>query len=49
MLAGLLLDKSEYEVALAECEGLDLLGVVVVQVLLVDGRLEEGQKACFFE
>ena len=35
MLAGLLLDESEDEVALAEHEGLDLLAVVVPQALLV--------------
>ena len=37
VLACLLLDESEDEVALAEREGLDLLAVVVPQALLVDG------------
>ena len=49
MLASLLLDESEDEVALAEREGLDLLAVVVPQALLVDGRATERQEACFFE
>ena len=49
MLACLLLDESEDEVALAECEGLDLLAVVVPQALLVDGRTAERQEACFFK
>ena len=49
MLACLLLDESEDKVALAECEGLDLLDVVVPQALLVDGRTAECQKARFFE
>ena len=49
MLACLLLDESEDEVALAEREGLDLLAVVVPQALLVDGRATERQEACFFE
>ena len=41
MLASLLLDELEDEVALAECEGLDLLAVVVPQALLVDGRMAD--------
>ena len=41
MVAGLLLDESEEEVSLMECEGLDLLAVVVPQALLVDGRTAE--------
>ena len=49
MLAGLLLDESEDEVALVECEGLDLLAVVVPQALLVDGRATECKEACFLE
>ena len=49
MLAGLLLDESEDEVSLTECEGLDLLAVVVPQAFLVDGRLAKCQEACFFE
>ena len=49
MLACLLLDESEDEVALAEREGLDLLAVVVPQALLIDGRATERQEACFFE
>ena len=49
VLACLLLDESEDEVALAEREGLDLLAVVVPRALLVDGRATERQEACFFE
>ena len=49
MLACLLLDKSEDEVALAEREGLDLLAVVVPQTLSLDGRAAERQEAGFFE
>ena len=49
MLAGLLLDDSEDEVALMEHEGPDLLVVLVTQALLVDGRATERQEACFFE
>ena len=49
MLACLLLDESEDEVAFAECERLDLLAVVVPQALLVDGRTAERQEARFFE
>ena len=49
VLAGLLLDESEDEVALMEREGLNLLAVVVPQALLVDGRATERQETCFFE
>ena len=49
MLAGLLLDESEDEVAFAERERLDLLAVVVPQALLVDSRAAKCQKACLFE
>ncbi len=49
VLADLLLDELEDEVALTECEGLDLLVVVVPQALLVDGRTAERQEAGFFE
>ena len=49
MLACLLLDEAEEEVALAEYKGLDLLAVVVPQTLLVDGRAAERQETCFFE
>ena len=49
MLACVLLDESENEVAFAECERLDLLAVVVPQALLVDGRAAKSQKARLFE
>src|SRR6266566_1130316 len=49
VLAGCSLDEPEYEVALAECERLDLLAVVVAQALLVDGGPAEGQEARFLE
>ena len=49
MLAGLLLDESEDEVALTEREVLDLPVVVVPQALLVDGRTAERQEEAFFE
>ena len=49
MLACLLLDESEDEVAFAECERLDLLAVVVPQALLVDSRAAKCQKARLFE
>ena len=49
VLAYLLLDESEDEVAFPECERLDLLAVVVPQALLVDSRTAKCQKACFFE
>ena len=49
VLACLLLDEAEDEVALAEREGLDLLAVVVPQALLVDSRTAKCQKARFFE
>ncbi len=49
MLASLLLDESEDEVALAERKGLDLLAVVVPQALLADSRTAKCQKACFFK
>ena len=49
VLACLLLDESEDEVAFAECERLDLLAVVVPQALLVDSRTAKCQKARFFE
>jgi hypothetical protein len=49
VLAGLLLDKPEDEVSLAECEGFDLLAVLVPQALLIDGGSAEGQQACFLE
>ena len=48
VLACLLLDESEDEVAFMECKRLDLLAVVVPQALLVDGRMVERQKARFF-
>ena len=49
VLACLLLDVSENEVAFAECERLDLLAVVVPQALLVDSRAAKCQKARLFE
>ena len=49
VLACLLLDESEVEVAFTECERLDLLAVVVPQALLVDSRAAKCQKARLFE
>ena len=49
MLACLLLDESENEVAFTKCEMLDLLAMVVPRALLVHGRATERQEACFFE
>ena len=49
MLAYLFLDEAEDEVALTECEGLDLLAVVLPRALLVDGRMAERQEVGFFE
>ena len=49
MLACLLLDESEDEVAFAECERLDLLIVVVPRALPVDGRTAEHREVCFSE
>ena len=42
VLAGCSLDEPEYEVALADCEGLYLFVVVMALALLVDGGPAEG-------